>query len=385
VEEFIQEETPKESTTLADETATLLVDSSSRHVFQSQKGNFSGIDTGEIILAQGVVGQPVTSRYPQLNDIPPELEEHYALRGSVLIEVGQYAEAHKVFDTLIRNQRLRYGTNSPQVAETAGNLALTAEGLEDFKAAAGHYKEALEITEQLFKNKNDPEVVQYRNALTRMEKLVQASDFEKAWREYELPPELEQGHVIKAGEFLKARKYNEAEKDFKFVLRNQERNHSKISEEVVDTLSDLALTYELSGRNDEARQYYKQAIETGQKVYKDIDNWEVPKAQFGLARTELRAGNVPAYMDAIESALKAFEKDDILRFGSHTAKNVAQAHRVHAQVLEASGKNDLAKQQNTRAAEIDALIQKAEEAKKQEEFRQQKELENRTPTRNDMV
>ena len=269
-------------------------------------------DSGSALECQKFI--PFAEKIVEKLNMGKELEQIGFLSkfAYLLHYVGQYRETEKLFNSLLKIDRERWGENHPEVAIGYSNMGSVYEEQGEYEKAKGLYEKSLRIHERVL-GEGHPDTASIYNNLglvyaaqreyEKAEKL-----FEKSLRVYERimgenHPYTATSCSCLASVYREQGKYVKAEELHQKSLRIRERALGENHPDTANSYNSLALVYKEQGEYAKAQELYEKSLRIREKMLGENH----PETAISYNNLAVLYKNQSEYKDATTYYLRAYK------------------------------------------------------------------------------
>ena len=269
-------------------------------------------DSGSALECQKFI--PFAEKIVEKLNMGKELEQIGFLSkfAYLLHYVGQYRETEKLFNSLLKIDRERWGENHPEVAIGYSNMGSVYEEQGEYEKAKELYEKSLRIHERVL-GEGHPDTASIYNNLglvyaaqreyEKAEKL-----FEKSLRVYERimgenHPYTATSCSCLASVYREQGKYVKAEELHQKSLRIRERALGENHPDTANSYNSLALVYKEQGEYAKAQELYEKSLRIREKMLGENH----PETAISYNNLAVLYKNQSEYKDATTYYLRAYK------------------------------------------------------------------------------
>ena len=269
-------------------------------------------DSGSALECQKFI--PFAEKIVEKLNMGKELEQIGFLSkfAYLLHYVGQYRETEKLFNSLLKIDRERWGENHPEVAIGYSNMGSVYEEQGEYEKAKGLYEKSLRIHERVLGEGHPDTASIYNNlglvyaAQREYEKAEEL--FEKSLRVYERimgenHPYTATSCSCLASVYREQGKYVKAEELHQKSLRIRERALGENHPDTANSYNSLALVYKEQGEYAKAQELYEKSLRIREKMLGENH----PETAISYNNLAVLYKNQSEYKDATTYYLRAYK------------------------------------------------------------------------------
>lgn len=269
-------------------------------------------DSGSALECQKFI--PFAEKIVEKLNMGKELEQIGFLSkfAYLLHYVGQYRETEKLFNSLLKIDRERWGENHPEVAIGYSNMGSVYEEQGEYEKAKGLYEKSLRIRERVLGEDHPDTASIYNNlglvyaAQREYEKAEEL--FEKSLRVYERimgenHPYTATSCSCLASVYREQGKYVKAEELHQKSLRIRERALGENHPDTANSYNSLALVYKEQGEYAKAQELYEKSLRIREKMLGENH----PETAISYNNLAVLYKNQSEYKDATTYYLRAYK------------------------------------------------------------------------------
>ena len=269
-------------------------------------------DSGSALECQKFI--PFAEKIVEKLNMGKELEQIGFLSkfAYLLHYVGQYRETEKLFNSLLKIDRERWGENHPEVAIGYSNMGSVYEEQGEYEKAKGLYEKSLRIRERMLGEGHPDTASIYNNlglvyaAQREYEKAEEL--FEKSLRVYERimgenHPYTATSCSCLASVYREQGKYVKAEELHQKSLRIRERALGENHPDTANSYNSLALVYKEQGEYAKAQELYEKSLRIREKMLGENH----PETAISYNNLAVLYKNQSEYKDATTYYLRAYK------------------------------------------------------------------------------
>ena len=269
-------------------------------------------DSGSALECQKFI--PFAEKIVEKLNMGKELEQIGFLSkfAYLLHYVGQYRETEKLFNSLLKIDRERWGENHPEVAIGYSNMGSVYEEQGEYEKAKGLYEKSLRICERVLGEGHPDTASIYNNlglvyaAQREYEKAEEL--FEKSLRVYERimgenHPYTATSCSCLASVYREQGKYVKAEELHQKSLRIRERALGENHPDTANSYNSLALVYKEQGEYAKAQELYEKSLRIREKMLGENH----PETAISYNNLAVLYKNQSEYKDATTYYLRAYK------------------------------------------------------------------------------
>ena len=269
-------------------------------------------DSGSALECQKFI--PFAEKIVEKLNMGKELEQIGFLSkfAYLLHYVGQYRETEKLFNSLLKIDRERWGENHPEVAIGYSNMGSVYEEQGEYEKAKGLYEKSLRIRERMLGEDHPDTASIYNNlglvyaAQREYEKAEEL--FEKSLRVYERimgenHPYTATSCSCLASVYREQGKYVKAEELHQKSLRIRERALGENHPDTANSYNSLALVYKEQGEYAKAQELYEKSLRIREKMLGENH----PETAISYNNLAVLYKNQSEYKDATTYYLRAYK------------------------------------------------------------------------------
>ena len=269
-------------------------------------------DSGSALECQKFI--PFAEKIVEKLNMGKELEQIGFLSkfAYLLHYVGQYRETEKLFNSLLKIDRERWGENHPEVAIGYSNMGSVYEEQGEYEKAKGLYEKSLRIRERVLGEGHPDTASIYNNlglvyaAQREYEKAEEL--FEKSLRVYERimgenHPYTATSCSCLASVYREQGKYVKAEELHQKSLRIRERALGENHPDTANSYNSLALVYKEQGEYAKAQELYEKSLRIREKMLGENH----PETAISYNNLAVLYKNQSEYKDATTYYLRAYK------------------------------------------------------------------------------
>ena len=269
-------------------------------------------DSGSALECQKFI--PFAEKIVEKLNMGKELEQIGFLSkfAYLLHYVGQYRETEKLFNSLLKIDRERWGENHPEVAIGYSNMGSVYEEQGEYEKAKELYEKSLRIHERVLGEGHPDTASIYNNlglvyaAQREYEKAEEL--FEKSLRVYERimgenHPYTATSCSCLASVYREQGKYVKAEELHQKSLRIRERALGENHPDTANSYNSLALVYKEQGEYAKAQELYEKSLRIREKMLGENH----PETAISYNNLAVLYKNQSEYKDATTYYLRAYK------------------------------------------------------------------------------
>ena len=273
-------------------------------------------DSGSALECQKFI--PFAEKIVEKLNMGKELEQIGFLSkfAYLLHYVGQYRETEKLFNSLLKNDRERWGENHPEVAIGYSNMGSVYEEQGEYEKAKGLYEKSLRIRERML-GEDHPDTARSYSALAGVYK--KQGEYEKAKGLYEKSLRIHErvlgeGHPDTASiynnlglVYAAQREYEKAEELFEKSLRVYERIMGENHPYTATSCSCLASVYREQGKYVKAEELHQKSLRIRERALGE-NHPDTANSYNSLALVYKEQGEYAKAQELYEKSLRIREK-----------------------------------------------------------------------------
>ena len=273
-------------------------------------------DSGSALECQKFI--PFAEKIVEKLNMGKELEQIGFLSkfAYLLHYVGQYRETEKLFNSLLKIDRERWGENHPEVAIGYSNMGSVYEEQGEYEKAKGLYEKSLRIRERML-GEDHPDTARSYSALAGVYK--KQGEYEKAKGLYEKSLRIHErvlgeGHPDTASiynnlglVYAAQREYEKAEELFEKSLRVYERIMGENHPYTATSCSCLASVYREQGKYVKAEELHQKSLRIRERALGE-NHPDTANSYNSLALVYKEQGEYAKAQELYEKSLRIREK-----------------------------------------------------------------------------